>query len=80
LNHETVNTIHIFDDNLRRDLGLYSGIAFWFGQAQFEESGFIQLQIEDVVIEKQDCDEGLTSASSAQGFRVDAAKFFSKDR
>jgi len=42
--------------------------------------GVIQLLLEDIAIQEKQCAEGLTSASSVQGFWVEAATCFSTAR
>jgi len=80
LGHDAVNPLHIFDDSLRLGLGEYDGDTFGFAGTQGGQGGFIQFQVEDVAIEKQDSAEGFTSTGSVQGFWVEAAKFFSTAR
>jgi len=68
LNPQFVRTVHPGDHFFRLISGQDGGDAFGFGRTDRDEGCFIQLDLEDMPVQKENGADGLTSTGSVQGF------------
>ena len=67
LSHQLINAIHIGDDAFRLIPGKDGGDAFGSGWADRDEGVFLQLDIENIAVQKEDCADSLISPAPTAG-------------